>query len=128
MARSMPRYRRATFHVLKTPVSFLGLSSSRRITGFLEANIYQKLVVDGSATLERRPVRLLDNAACDLPGAVLPWRWRSVVGRIELVNAIMTHTRKRPAAAQVAGLMCLRRAGSFAHFGAKCAVRFIIST
>jgi hypothetical protein len=27
------------FHVLKTPVSFIGLSSSRRITVFLEANI-----------------------------------------------------------------------------------------
>ena len=39
MARSMPRYRCATFHVLKTPVSFIGLSSSRRITGFLEANM-----------------------------------------------------------------------------------------
>ena len=35
----MPRYRCATFHVLKTPVSFIGLSSSRRITVFLEANM-----------------------------------------------------------------------------------------
>ena len=43
MARSMPRYRCATFHVLKTPVSFIGLSSSRRITVFLEANIYQHI-------------------------------------------------------------------------------------
>ena len=33
------RDRCATFHVLKTPVSFIGLSSSRRITVFLEANI-----------------------------------------------------------------------------------------
>ena len=57
MARSMPRYRCATFHVLKTPVSFIGLSSSRRITVFLEANIYQhirQMLLAKLCTLRRR--------------------------------------------------------------------------